>query len=319
MYQTYLWKIEPLSSYMTPWQSDTIYGHLLWGIVLKYGEYELKQILNDFKNGNPPFIVSNGFLNSRLPLINKNIIKNQDIESLSVHLKESVVNVATKIKRLKNIPDTSIEIFNKLRKKENNILDMMSDILEDDDRERLDELKTFSIENIHNKIDRLTGNTRENSIFSMKESFVKGHIAIFIKLNEGYSLEKLEELLKFVEDNGFGKKTSVGKGAFRTISFEKYDGFEKVAGNGYITLSNYIPNENDYDYVENSDILIKRGKVGNFYGDNKNPFKKPFSCFKPGSIFRGDCKKIKGKILNNLAENKEIVQIGIPFIVEVEL
>ena len=31
MYQTYLLKLKLLSSYMSLWQSDTIYGHLLWG------------------------------------------------------------------------------------------------------------------------------------------------------------------------------------------------------------------------------------------------------------------------------------------------
>ena len=114
------------------------------------------------------------------------------------------------------------------------------------------------------------------------------------------------------------KKVSIGKGAFKTESFERFDGFEKISGNGFISLSNYIPKEEDYEYVENSLVLIKRGKVANLYGDEGNPFKKPFSCFRAGAIFRGKSSGIKGRVLTNL-HRKKIIQVGIPFIVEVEL
>lgn len=313
MYQTYLWKIKPLSSYMTPWQSDTIYGHLLWGVLLTYGEEEIEKTLKEFKDRKPPFIVSDGFIDNKLPIINKRVIKNSEIEEIAIEKKESLIDVATKIKRLRKISNVSIEIFNKLRKKDVDILDLTEEILEESD------VKIASIENLHNRIDRVSGSTGENSIFSLKEIFVEKDIYIYFKVREDYPLEKLKTLLKFVEDNGFGKKTSVGKGAFKTISFEKYEGFEKIRGNSFITLSNYIPAKDDYDYVENSNVLVKRGKIGNLLGEEGNPFKKPFSCFRAGAIFRGESESIKGRVLTNICDKKEIVQIGIPFIVEVEL
>ena len=313
MYQTYLWKIKPLTSYMTPWQSDTIYGHLLWGVALNFGEDEIKKTLEEFKKGNPPFIVSDGFVDNRLPIISKRVIKSDEIEELAFQSKESIIEMATKIKRLKKVSYVSFEIFNKLRKKDIDILDLVDEIVEEE------ESKIIPVENLHNRIDRISGSTGENSIFSMKEIFSEENIYIYFKVREDYPIEKIKKLLKFVEDNGFGKKISIGKGAFESIRFEKYDGFGEIRGNGFITLSNYIPNREDYDYVVNSNILIKRGKVGNLAGDEKNPFKKPFSCFKAGALFRGESKKIKGRVLGNLCENRDVVQIGIPFIVEVEL
>ena len=144
------------------------------------------------------------------------------------------------------------------------------------------------------------------------------NIFIYIKVRGDYPINKLEKILRFVEENGFGKKVSIGKGAFKTESFERFDGFEKISGNGFISLSNYIPKKEDYEYVENSLVLIKRGKVANLYGDEGNPFKKPFSCFRAGAIFRGKSSGIKGRVLTNL-HRKKIIQVGIPFIVEVEL
>ncbi len=314
MYQTYLWNIKPLSSYVTPWQSDTIYGHFFWGVALLEGEDELKKILAEFEKNNPPFIVSDGFVDNRLPMISKRVIKNSEVERMAVEKNESIIDIATKIKRLKKVSTISLELFNKLRKKENDIVELVDEILDDNSKNR----GIISIENTHNRIDRLSGSTGENAIFSLKENFVTENIFIYIKVREDYPINKLEKILRFVEENGFGKKVSIGKGAFKTESFERFDGFEKISGNAFISLSNYIPKEEDYEYVENSLLLIKRGKVANLYGDEGNPFKKPFSCFRAGAIFRGKSSGIKGRVLTNL-HRKKIIQVGIPFIVEVEL
>ncbi|KDE66001.1 hypothetical protein FUSO6_12600 [Fusobacterium necrophorum DAB] len=48
-YAIYCWKIKALSSYLTPWQSDTIYGHIFWAISLLEGEEELKKIIREFE------------------------------------------------------------------------------------------------------------------------------------------------------------------------------------------------------------------------------------------------------------------------------
>lgn len=314
MYQTYLWKIKPLSSYMTPWQSDTIYGHIFWGVALLEGEEELKKILKEFEKNTPPFIVSDGFIGNRLPVINRRVIKNSEIEEIALEKKESIIDTAIKIKRLKNISTVSLNIFNKLRKKENDLLEMIDEILEDNTQN----IETISIENTHNRIDRVSGSTGENSIFSMKENFTGESIYIYLKIREDFSIDRVKKLLKFVEENGFGKKVSIGKGAFKTESFEKFNGFENIKGNGFISLSNYIPKREDYEYVENSIVLVKRGKIGNLYGDEGNPFKKPFSCFRAGAIFRGSCEGIKGRVLTDLHRIK-VIQVGIPFIIEVEL
>ncbi len=62
-YEDYSLKIVIDSPVSTPWQSDTIMGHLAWSVRLRDGESGLKSFLEPWLAGDPPFIVSDGFPN----------------------------------------------------------------------------------------------------------------------------------------------------------------------------------------------------------------------------------------------------------------
>ena len=49
------------------------------------------------------------------------------------------------------------------------------------------------------------------------------------------------------------------------------------------------------------------------------PSKNPFACFTAGALFKGSINNEKGKVLTNIYINKNVVQIGIPFILGVKL
>lgn len=318
MYQTYLWKIKPISSFLTPWQSDTIYGHLLWGIRLLYGEEEIKNTINDFENFKAPFIVSNGFIDGKLPMLKKQSVKREMNKEFAENLNLNLAEIIKKRKVINKISNISLEEFNKLRGNYTN-KEFIFDKLRENSQEK--NVK-FSEETVvmHNIINRCSGTTVDSGIFFSRETFVDKDIYIFIKLREDYPIEKMKSLLKFIEDNGFGKKNSVGKGYFKTISFEVFDGFTKIDNaDGFITLSNYIPKEYDYEKVIYENPLIKFGKTANFDKNADIPFKKTFACFAPGSIFKSGENKNIGKVLKNIHYDNNIVQIGIPFTLEVKL
>jgi CRISPR type III-A-associated RAMP protein Csm4 len=103
---------------------------------------------------------------------------------------------------------------------------------------------------IHNQINRITGTTLDNGLFTLNEKFIDGNLEIFFKVRKDYNIEELEEVLKDFERSGFGKKSSSGKGSFKILDFEKFDGFKQIKnGNAFITLSNYIPKKGDYEEV----------------------------------------------------------------------
>lgn len=319
MYDTYLWKVKPLSSQMTPWQSDTIYGHLLYGASLLYGDDFVKKLIDEFSNI-PPFIVSDGFIDGQLPMINKGMVKRSDTEEFSKIYGKNQIETVKKLKEINKIKFISIEDFNKLREKNYNKKDYIKDKLVEVKKEENNKKKKVEETIVlHNTIDRIIGSTSDNgnAVYHLKETFINGEIFVFIKVRKDFDIKIVDELLKFVESNGYGKKTSSGKGAIERVSFEKYNGFNEIKnGNGFIILSNYIPKEFDYEEVISATHLIKKGKV---YGDMEFPFKKPFGCFTTGSIFRKSQNSIYGKVLKNIYIDENVVQIGIPFTLEVEL
>ena len=89
--------------------------------------------------------------------------------------------------------------------------------------------------------------------------------------------------------------------------------------NGYIVLSNYVPREGDYSEVISGDILTKRGKVAEGSEIAEFPFKKPFVYYVPGSIFREAENEIKGRVLEKIHIDPKVVQIGIPFVLGVNI
>lgn len=48
------------SAISTPFDSDTIWGHMCWALKYVEGESALKDLLNDYDNGKVPLLVSNG-------------------------------------------------------------------------------------------------------------------------------------------------------------------------------------------------------------------------------------------------------------------
>lgn len=55
------------SGILTPFKADTIFGHLCWVVAHKIGEKGLQEFLEPFKQGNPPFVLSDGFPGELLP------------------------------------------------------------------------------------------------------------------------------------------------------------------------------------------------------------------------------------------------------------
>ncbi len=303
MYKIYRWKIKPLSSFITPWQSDTIYGHIFWALRFLYGEEELKNVIDEFKSFNPPFICSNGFINDYIPYFGSKVVEK--------NIKNDVKELE-KIKRLKRIKEYEIADFNKMRKEG---IDKLS--LE----KYLGRAKGFLESSVtHNTVNRLAGTTTENSLYNLEEKFIDGTVSIYIKLRNDYEVEKLYSALKYIEANGFGKKSSSGKGQIEIKEFEEYKDFESNFDyNGYIVLSNYVPREGDYSEVISGEILTKRGKVAEGSEIAEFPFKKPFVYYVPGSIFREAKNRIKGRVLEKIHIDPKVVQIGIPFVLGVNI
>ena len=185
------------------------------------------------------------------------------------------------------------------------------------------ELKTIkTVTTLHSTINRITGTTGdEGSLYELHEfAHEQGYISIYLKIREGWE-KKVLSLFQDLSLTGYGKKKSVGKGAFEILgeleSFNGFDDFE--AANGYVSLSNFVPAKND-PVQGFYNILVKYGKLGGDYTFCGKPFKKPLMMLTAGSTFfvKEEIKPFYGKVVENISPSKpEVVHYGYAFAVPI--
>lgn len=258
--------IKPLSPFITKLQSDTIFGHFAWGIVYRYNEEKLKELLKDFEKR--PFIIfSDGFIKDFLP---KPFLKSLSIDS---NCDELIDNIK-KLKKLSLVPKELVF---------ENIDNLKEEVFLDYIKNSKSSFKKATNIITKNSINRLTNSVTEG-LYYVEEEFLYEEIDIYFAY-DGISKEFIEEIFDLVSVRGFGKDKSTGKGRF---SFKiDWDFKEKeyftTKRDKYLNLSTMLINkENMFLYYGKT--LTKFPKTGGFYA-NSHPFKNPIICYKPGSTF----------------------------------
>ena len=350
-----IWKIKlkPKSSFLTPIQSDTLFGSMIWALKMIEGEEFIEILVEETKNYNPPFIFSNPIINGNYPIFGE--LSKEFLDEIdNVKLKEFDRKKIEFYKAIKKKKYISRGVFEELlngKKLEQIYLDVLEgkrdfsnlekrknprnskiseDFLEEILNGKTDENKTinesrksFIIEGrMRNQINRLgTIKEEENDtrLFEQNEIkfFEETEIEIFVKIRDDFDIKKFEYGLKYISFNGYGKSASTGKGQFEIIEIEPEKIFrERKAKNSFVVLSNYIPNIEDDVEVINSNLLTKKPKAYM----TENPFKNYFICYTEGSYFKGKSDSVKGRVLENLKkDDSKNIQCLIPFIIGVDV
>lgn len=303
--KTYRLQLELGSSFVTPWQADTIFGHLCWVVAHHEGEDKLKDFLSLYTDGKPPFILSNGFPGDLLPKPTNLplLIPGKDRGSFR------------KRKDLKKLRFLSLDRFNRLL---NGITDFL---LEEAEVKYASSPATFST--VHSQINRMSGTTQEGALYELSEMiFDPPILSIYIKVAEGWE-KKVLALFERLSASGYGKKKSSGKGRFAVKDFKEFSGFlEPKEPNGFISLSNFVPSSDDptEGFYE---TFIKYGKLGEELAFSANPFKKPILFIKEGAVFKADppLKSHYGTILKDVSTLKgfDLIQYALAFPVGMRL
>lgn len=296
--KTYRLKIKPHSSFLTLWQADTIFGNLCWIMAWREGEDALKEFLEDYKNGNPAFVLSDGLPGDLLP---------SPAHLSLVKQKEDSFDAYKKAKELKKVSWLSPDVFDSVRKGNLEI-------------EPSEAFKTFrTLTTLHSSINRISGTTGEGSLFELEEhalSESEQFISIYLRIKDGWE-DRVFALFKDLSLTGYGKKKSVGKGAFDIIGqLEPFDNFNDFDGsNGFMSLSNFVPATHDpTDGFYKT--LVKYGKLGGEFTFCGKPFKKPLMMLTTGASFytKEKLKPFYGRMVKDIAPAKpEVVQYGYAF------
>lgn len=275
----------------TPWQADTVFGHLCWVLAHRDGEAALRQFLQPFLDGEPTFLLSDGFppgflprpLTFKLPADDtpEQFRKNRQLRKLA----------------FLNDGDFSRAVYGEVFKPEDNSAELKR--------------KSSTRAVLKNQISRLTGTTgEEGNLFGFIEHWMP-EVVIYGKVHEDYE-DALKELFRDFKYFGYGKRKAVGYGAIDTLGFTPFEGFPVPDGaNGFVALSAFVPLPDDP--TEGCwRLRVKYGRLGEEFAFSENPFKKPLVMLEPGSVFYDmQVKEHYGRMLKDVsAVHPEVVHYG---------
>ncbi len=290
--KTVLVYIKPLSVF-PKLHSDTLFGAILSAMSELYPD-KIDEMINEFENNNPQFLISSTFPfvfveNDKKRFLPKIILKSKldkfdDISALKEYKKVEFIeeDIFFDIINQKISENDIINSFDKYHRAGNLLMTK-------------DYNMSFGFENVilpNNSINRLTNETE--AIF-YSEGLEYGNMGLYFYvdiLNEEYE-SIIKSCLKYLRDKGFGRDVSTGKGHF---DYEIEDSnLDKNSGNRFITLSRFIPTDDDLSSIisdANYELESKRGR------DKSGEIRKQIRFFKEGSTFRNS-KEIYGKIVKS--------------------
>jgi CRISPR-associated protein Csm4 len=301
--KTYVLRVQPKSSFLTPWQADTIFGSLCWCLAWREGSESVLDLLNAYRRGEPPFVLSDGFPGDYLPApahLPLQMPKGQGFGGY----KEA--------KRAKKISWLTLNTFDSLRR--TGTLTSVPD-------EIINPFREFTT--LHSSINRNSGTTGdEGSLFEMEEYEMRAgkdtqaSLSVYLKVASGWE-DKVVSLFTDLSLRGYGKKASVGKGAFSVEGeLEPFNSFGEFDGaNAFISLSNFVPGQADptNGFYSKS---VKYGRLGGEFTFSGKPFKKPLVTIDCGAVFvvNGSIAPFYGRMVDGIAPIKpEVVQYGYAF------
>lgn len=264
-------RIRLLSALGTPWQSDTVFGHLAWQVALGGADLPIEEFLDPFREGRPPFVLSDGFPQDYLPRPLLPVSFEGDLTA-----EEYAANKARRKARFVTSDD-----FQAMRRGQSTAWEPVAEPWQ-------------TLEIPHAAINRRTettgsGEEGEGGHFfttPLRALSTGSIISVYLRAEEQWA-QWVSEMLADMAPLGFGRDRSTGAGAYELIDTEPFEGFADLPGaSGFVSLSSYVPAGGDptEGYWR---IRIKRGKLGE-HGGGGNPFKRPLVQMEPGAVFHTD-------------------------------
>lgn len=290
-------RLEFLSPVGTPLISGTLWGHLAWAIRYLDGEDAL---LNWLQNQlERPWLLSSAMPVGCLPRPLLKPVMRRD-RGTDLHTLEEM-------KKTRKVAYVREEDFLALRgaMSEENLQDRLIAYVS-----KGESLPTKAFRQARNRIDRRTSRTPESGglYFLDDLAYAPGtkHEQFFI-FTEEREVEQLDRLLAYISANGFGRKSSIGRGVFH-FEIEEEMALFNGGGNRVMSLSHglLVANMEDCRYK----LHPHSGKVGGHLAMGKfSPFKYPILMMAPGATFVPKGRGPFGQILEGVHHDPALAGI----------
>ena len=286
-------KLLPRAPVSTPWQGDTLLGHVLWMFAYHHSAAEISTLFERIP-GDPPAI-TDLFPEGMLPI--PNLPPDDGVDP----------SQRKKLRKIKYLP---MEDWDNLRKNLNGVSlsKVLKGYLQSDDAKQLDDKEKNPVQTaeLHSTINRITGTTGEGDGLYPR---------IVTHYPEGYALhgwiapgalgeELIIKLLGDVGNNGYGADASTGLGQFEIEDPPLSEEWKIPNGaNAWMSLSRHIFDPTVTLRNARYQIETHYGRLGGSFANMGNPFKKPLLLCQTGSLWRSDPKPDwrPGFMLDNVA------------------
>ncbi len=281
---------------LTPWQADTIFGSLCWRLTQREGEQALLTLLDRCRAGDPPLVLSDGFAGDRLPapmLPPRSRVPD----------KEGGMRALAEAKRERRHGHLSWAAFATRCRGER------SSGVAEGWRFRLA---------AHNTVSRQVFTTGDDSgeLYSLAERVAEdGVLTVYLRVAPDWEdlVRTLWEDLALV---GFGRRASVGFGAFQVETWEPWPALDTLAqgANAWTSLSTWVPAA--MDPTEGwYRLRQKHGRVGEDLAQRRGAavFKRALLQIEPGSTFklRDPLREWYGRLVDGIYDaDANVVQGG---------
>lgn len=266
-------RLQPVSPWATAWQADSLFGALAWELARTAGDEALSRVLQGFRKGPPPFVISDAFPADLLPM------------PLSV--------AGTNARAYPAL--ITREQFGAVRHGEAPAGDIA----------RQEWFR--SIRTSHAMIPRdggaPVGFHDDECWWHDDVPADQRYLSLYVRCEPEWQ-DRLAALLRSLGRSGFGRRSSTGRGAFELLgAAESCEWLDPLPfENAFVTLSHFVPDETD-PADGWWDTQVKFPKLGSERGASSSPTKGRLVLLRPGSCFRpmGRPRRWYGRMLAGLS------------------
>lgn len=307
--------LEPKSTF-PKLHSDKIFGAFCSILSEVYPNF-MEELINDFDE-KPPFIISSAFPYVTIENNKKHFLPKIDVFDKN----KDTSNSLDSYKKYKKIEFFDEEIFFEIIENKLTSTDIINSITSYNIqskmllKEDIDDINISSTIHQNNIIHRIN-NSSLNTFYTQGDQYKNMGLYFIIKIFDEKYDKKLKTGIKLLRDRGFGANISTGQGHFDYTIDENSQFEEKIfnsEGNYYLTLSRYIPTNEEINKINSHSTYTLSSKRGI---NSNGELKKKIKFFEEGSIFPS-YQENYGKIVN-VGTLTPAIEYGYAFPIKMEV
>jgi len=346
-----------VSSLGTPFQADTIFGHICWAIRYLEGEKALEEFLAAYDDA-PPLLISDGFPvvggsfylpRPTLPAPPQDLEATAESVGVDSNDRGALRQFAAAWKALQKKPYVEFDTL-MTRADPLSFRGIAGDCFAlricpksmaarddatcgcEDWREcpamgseaktaacRVDCPDQATMVTMHNVINRWT--MASVNLYAREDSFPSHGLYLLARIDDRVmTSERLRACLEHICATGYGRDKSTGCGAIGDLAVEEWSPPQIEGANAFLNLSSaYVPRAGKLGRGYYG-VHVKRGKLGEDYGLRHSPWKRPVLMIRAGSVFEGDPAADHGTLVPGVHyELVNVVQYGYAYPLGVKL